>query len=74
MFFVQLPALELNYWFEVTKFENSMMIATNAVNLAPMLSVLFIGALMRALQMDPLNGAPPEAGSELLLHVHICNG
>merc|ERR1719399_1778144 len=27
---------------------------------APMLSVLFIGARMRALQMDPLNGAPQK--------------
>jgi hypothetical protein len=35
-----------------------MMIATNAMNFAPMLAVLFIGARMRALQMDPVNGAP----------------
>merc|ERR1719310_656248 len=28
------------------------------MNFAPMLAVLFIGARMRALQMDPLNGAP----------------
>jgi hypothetical protein len=43
-----------------TKFENSMMVATNAMNFAPMLSVLFIGARMRALQMDPVNGAPQK--------------
>merc|ERR1719313_338836 len=43
-----------------SKFENSMMIATNAMNFAPMLSVLFIGARMRALQMDPVNGAPQK--------------
>jgi septal ring factor EnvC (AmiA/AmiB activator) len=43
-----------------TKFENSMMIAANAMNFAPMLSVLFIGARMRALQMDPVNGAPQK--------------
>merc|ERR1719321_996760 len=43
-----------------TKFENAMMISTNAMNFAPMLSVLFIGARMRALQMDPVNGAPQK--------------
>jgi len=43
-----------------SKFENSMMIAANAMNFAPMLSVLFIGARMRALQMDPVNGAPQK--------------
>jgi hypothetical protein len=32
--------------------------ATLTVNMAPMLSILFIGARMRALQIDPLNGAP----------------
>ena len=57
-----------------TTFGSSMMIATNAMNFAPILSVLFTGARMRALQMDPVNGAPPEVGSELLLHVHIGNG
>merc|ERR1719247_3759679 len=30
------------------------------MNFAPMLSVLFIGARMRALQMDPVNGAPQK--------------
>ena len=43
-----------------TKFENSMMVAANAMNFAPMLSVLFIGGRMRALQMDPVNGAPQK--------------
>jgi len=43
-----------------TKFENAMMVASNAMNFAPMLSVLFIGARMRALQMDPVNGAPQK--------------
>merc|ERR1719217_161376 len=32
--------------------------ATLSMNFAPMLAVLFIGARMRALQMDPINGAP----------------
>merc|ERR1719247_2404430 len=43
-----------------SRFENAMMIAANAMNFAPMLSVLFIGARMRALQMDPVNGAPQK--------------
>merc|ERR1719161_3073504 len=34
--------------------------ATNSMFFAPMLSVLFIGARMRALQMDPVNGAPQK--------------
>merc|ERR1719281_791761 len=32
--------------------------ATLSMNFAPMLAVLFIGARMRALQMDPVSGAP----------------
>merc|ERR1719161_378474 len=32
--------------------------ATNSMFFAPMLAVLFIGARMRALQMDPVNGKP----------------
>merc|ERR1719390_457011 len=43
-----------------SRFEQAMMIAANAMNFAPMLSVLFIGARMRALQMDPVNGAPQK--------------
>merc|ERR1719389_671653 len=34
--------------------------ATNSMFFAPMLAVLFIGARMRALQMDPVNGAPQK--------------
>merc|ERR1719359_2450197 len=34
--------------------------ATLSINFAPMLAVLFIGARMRALQMDPVNGAPQK--------------
>merc|ERR1719321_2379402 len=33
---------------------------------APMLAVLFIGARMRALQMDPLNGAPQRWAQTLI--------
>jgi len=42
----------------VKTFQKAAMVAANAMNFAPMLSVLFIGARMRALQMDPVNGAP----------------
>jgi len=34
--------------------------ATLSMNFAPMLAILFIGARMRALQMDPVNGAPQK--------------
>merc|ERR1719161_232785 len=43
-----------------TKFENAMMTATNSMNFAPMLAVLFIAARMRALNMDPVNGNPQK--------------
>ena len=43
-----------------SRFENSMTNAANAMNFAPMLSVLLIGVRMRALQMDPVNGAPQK--------------
>jgi len=43
---------------KVTKFENACLTATNAMNFAPMLAILFIGARMRALQMAPINGNP----------------
>jgi len=45
---------------KISKFENAMMTATNAMNFAPMLAILFIGARMRALQMDPVNGSPQK--------------
>jgi hypothetical protein len=43
-----------------SKFENAMMTATASMNFAPMLAVLFIGARMRALNMDPINGNPQK--------------
>merc|ERR1719421_810727 len=43
---------------KMSKFENAIMTATNTMNFAPMLSILFIGARMRALQMDPIHGHP----------------
>merc|ERR1719262_1410221 len=44
----------------MTKFENALMTATASMNFAPMLAVLFIGARMRALNMDPINGNPQK--------------
>merc|ERR550514_1207736 len=35
-------------------------LSTNTVNFAPMLCVLFIGARMRALQLDPKHGNPQK--------------
>merc|ERR1719337_581498 len=42
----------------LTKLEGVFRMALNTVNFAPMLCILFIGARMRALQMDPKNGNP----------------
>jgi len=39
-------------------FETVMAMAANTMGMAPMLCVLFLGARMRALQMDPINGNP----------------
>jgi len=41
-----------------SKFETVMQTAVNCMGMAPMLCVLFLGARMRALQMDPINGNP----------------
>jgi len=43
----------------LTKIVGVMTMAKLTVNFAPMLSILFIGCRMRALQMDPKNGNPP---------------
>jgi len=43
-----------------SKVENAFMTATASMNFAPMLAVLFIGARMRALNMDPVNGNPQK--------------
>merc|ERR1719359_2663457 len=40
--------------------EKALDAATQSMNFAPMLAILFIGARMRALQMDPVNGAPQK--------------
>jgi len=42
------------------KLEGTLTMCQNTVNFAPMLCILFIGARMRALSMDPLNGAPQK--------------
>merc|ERR1719409_259252 len=43
---------------KTTKFELVMEQAAHTVTMGPMLCILFLGARMRALQMDPINGAP----------------
>merc|ERR1719178_558358 len=47
-----------NEW--LLSLQEACMTATLSMNFAPMLAVLFIGARMRALQMDPVNGAPQK--------------
>merc|ERR1719181_927308 len=42
----------------LTKLGGLLTLAKFTVNFAPMLCILFIGARMRALQMDPKNGNP----------------
>merc|ERR1719161_1053035 len=43
-----------------SKAEKALTTATASMNFAPMLAVLFIGARMRALNMDPVNGNPQK--------------
>merc|ERR1719388_553689 len=43
-----------------SKAETALTTATASMNFAPMLAVLFIGARMRALNMDPINGNPQK--------------
>jgi len=42
------------------KLEGTLIMAQNTMNFAPMLCILFIGARMRALSMDPINGNPQK--------------
>jgi hypothetical protein len=42
------------------KLQGTLTLCQNTVNFAPMLSILFIGARMRALSMDPINGNPQK--------------
>jgi hypothetical protein len=43
---------------ETRKLSGILQLATNTVNFAPLISILFIGARIRALQIDPKFGAP----------------
>merc|ERR1719201_293679 len=43
-----------------SKFEEVMLRAADTLAMAPMLCVLFLGARMRALQMDPIGGNPQK--------------
>merc|ERR1719487_2534413 len=45
---------------DLSLFDETMQTATLSMFFAPMLAILFIGARMRALQMDPVNGAPQK--------------
>ena len=45
--------------------------AADATIFAPMLVVLFMGARMRELLMDPVNGTP-QKWVELFFHVYSC--
>merc|ERR1719183_2306662 len=42
----------------ITKLEGTLILAKYTVNFCPMLAILFIGARMRALQIDPKHGNP----------------
>merc|ERR1719453_2867476 len=44
----------------LTKMQGTLTLAKFTVNFAPMLCILFIGARMRALQMDPKHGNPQK--------------
>merc|ERR1719335_1481432 len=44
----------------LTKLNGLLTLAKYTVNFAPMLCILFVGARMRALQMDPKNGNPQK--------------
>merc|ERR1719352_1798178 len=45
---------------ETHKLTAVLQLASNTVNFAPMLCILFIGARMRALQIDPKHGNPQK--------------
>jgi len=53
----QFTSLAANF---TSKAEQALLTATASMNFAPMLAVLFIGARMRALNMDPINGNPQK--------------
>merc|ERR1719313_748234 len=66
-FFVYLAIAMVQTWEQIIgrseesqKLGGVLQLATNTVNFAPMLSILFIGARMRALQIDPVNGNPQK--------------
>jgi hypothetical protein len=43
-----------------SKLQGTLIMCQNTVNFAPMLCILFIGARMRALSMDPISGNPQK--------------
>ena len=59
--------------FKLTAPEKALDAATMSVMFAPMLAILFIGARMRALQMDPVNGAPQKlAHNCFFMCTYVC--
>jgi hypothetical protein len=52
-----------------TKASDTFQLAAYTVNFSPMLCILFIGARMRALQMDPRNGNPQRWAQQCM---YIC--
>merc|ERR1719230_2011239 len=54
-----------------SKLVNSLQGAICTLFFAPMMAVLFIGARMRALQMDPINGAPQKWAQNCF---YMCTG
>merc|ERR1719161_1626205 len=63
-FLVYIGVAVLRTWGQLTgnaawlALETALLAATAAMNFAPMLSILFLAARLRALQMDPVNGSP----------------
>merc|ERR1719305_1794686 len=63
-FLVYIGVAALRTWGQLTgnaawpALETALIASTAAMMYAPMLSVLFLAARMRALQMDPVNGSP----------------
>merc|ERR1719271_830380 len=50
----------LKYLIMLGLYAGALVVVYGIINFVPMLAVLFIGARMRALQMDPVNGAPQK--------------
>ena len=56
--------------FKVKALKDGMEAAAMSMGFASMLAVLFIGARMRALNLDPVNGAPQRWAQNFLMCTH----